>query len=89
MASLRSAAVLRAAALRPALSHRVPTLARFQSSDAVAPNQQSRDNKPESTDAAPAARASTSSVTIRQEGASEGQPRHNPDWTVAADYRTS
>ncbi|GIZ41494.1 hypothetical protein CKM354_000479700 [Cercospora kikuchii] len=89
MASLRTAAMLRAAAVRPALSQRAPALARFQSSDSVAPNQQSRDNRPESTDAAPAARASTSSVTIRQEGASEGQPRHQPDWNVAVDYRTS
>ncbi|KAI5362971.1 putative NADH dehydrogenase ubiquinone Fe-S protein 4 [Septoria linicola] len=89
MASLRTAAMLRATAVRPSMSQRVPALARFVSSDTVAPSQQSRNNQPESTDAAPAARASTSSVTVRQEGAAAGQPRHNPDWNVAADYRTS
>ncbi|KAL9089940.1 MAG: hypothetical protein Q9165_005469 [Trypethelium subeluteriae] len=41
-----------------------------------------------SPDDAPAVRAGESAM-IRQQGTSEGQPRHTPDYNVAVDYRTS
>ncbi|KAI9713614.1 MAG: hypothetical protein M1820_000997 [Bogoriella megaspora] len=43
---------------------------------------------PSSSRDAPAPKPGDSAM-IRQEGPSEGQPRHNPDYNVAVDYRTS
>ena len=45
-----------------------------------------------STSEPPGAKASNqggSGLIEKQEGPAEGQPRHNPDYSVAADYRTS
>ncbi|KAF2240068.1 hypothetical protein EV356DRAFT_572126 [Viridothelium virens] len=41
-----------------------------------------------SSEDAPAVKAGESAM-IRQQGASEGEPRHTPDYNVAVDYRTS
>ncbi|CAK4034865.1 NADH-ubiquinone oxidoreductase 21 kDa subunit, mitochondrial [Lecanosticta acicola] len=85
MASLRSMAVLRAAACRPALSLRQPALARFQSGSST----HERGQPGLASTSEPPHGSHSESAMIRQEGAAEGQPRHSPDYNVATDYRTS
>ncbi|EME40648.1 hypothetical protein DOTSEDRAFT_74256 [Dothistroma septosporum NZE10] len=89
MTSLRTAAVLRAAAARPALFVRAPTLARFQSAQHDQ-HRITKDRDTASTSEPPSGgNTSNESSMIRQENAAQGLARHNPDWNVAADYRTS
>lgn len=80
MASLRTvaASTLRGAYSRPALSSRIPALARA-ASDAPATSSPSQP---------PAAKMGENGM-VKQEGPVEGQPRHTPDYNVAVDYRTS
>lgn len=58
---------------------------------AAVPKHQYYTNEPSlkaSSKNAPIAKPGDSAM-IRQEGAAEGQPRHQPDYNVAIDYRTS
>lgn len=45
-------------------------------------------SSPDQPPAAKGGQVSTWSM-MRTEGPSEGQPKHNPDYNVAVDYRTS
>nr|OQO17605.1 hypothetical protein B0A51_14669 [Rachicladosporium sp. CCFEE 5018] len=82
----RFAASTLRASTRPAITRRVPaasTIASRSVSDA-SPG----DRGTSSPSASPGARPGASAM-IRQEGASEGQPRHAPDYDAVVDYRTS
>ncbi|KXS95442.1 hypothetical protein AC578_4720 [Pseudocercospora eumusae] len=88
MASFRSAAVLRVVASRPVLSQRAPVLARFQSNAQINEPGEKTQPGPASTFTSPSGKLGESGL-VRQEGPGEGQPRHNPDYNVVNDYRTS
>ena len=80
MASLqRAAAITWRQAARPSLTRCTPALSRFESQAAKAK---------QSNTASPSGSVEESGL-IKQEGEVEGQRQHNPDWGVAADYRTS
>ncbi|KAK5121480.1 NADH:ubiquinone oxidoreductase 21kD subunit [Meristemomyces frigidus] len=88
MASLHRVAAntLRASA-RPALSRRTPALKRWESSASTeVPRSTSAEDAPGGR---PGAGQEGGQSLVRKEGASEGQPRHQPDYNVAADYRAS
>ncbi|KAI6902407.1 hypothetical protein D0869_01854 [Hortaea werneckii] len=78
---------LRAAA-RPAVSYRTPTLVRCAGGEARNPSEAREVASPNEPPAERAGRAGTWSA-VRTEGAAEGQPRHAPDYDVAADNMTS
>ncbi|KAK3065879.1 ndufs4 NADH dehydrogenase Fe-S protein subunit [Teratosphaeriaceae sp. CCFEE 6253] len=83
----RIAATTLRTASRPTLSQRVPALARWQTTGGAseeAPRATTSDEPP----AGGEGRMSPRNMT-RIEDASEGQPKHSPDYSVAADYRTS
>jgi hypothetical protein len=72
---------IRARVLAPAL--------RPAASRALAPRYRAYATKPETTpEDAPAVKLNSESTQIREEGAAEGM-RHQPDYNVAIDYRTS
>ncbi|KAF2739045.1 hypothetical protein EJ04DRAFT_509198 [Polyplosphaeria fusca] len=74
---------LLAATSRPAAG-RVPALR--HRSYATEP---SKEAAPKTTSADSPAERPGESLLIRQEGVAEGQPKHQPDYNVAIDYRTS
>ncbi|KAI7283723.1 NADH-ubiquinone oxidoreductase 21 kDa subunit [Hortaea werneckii] len=78
---------LRAAA-RPAVSYRTPTLVRCAGGEARNPSEAREVTSPNEPPAERAGRAGTWSA-VRTEGPAEGQPRHAPDYDVAADKMTS
>lgn len=84
-----AASTLRASA-RPALSQRAPALVRRETAahnpGMAAGGQKGRPAS--SSEDAPTSRHGDAEM-IRQQGPVEGQPDHNPDYNVAADYRTS
>ncbi|KAK0347833.1 ndufs4 NADH dehydrogenase Fe-S protein subunit [Friedmanniomyces endolithicus] len=82
-----AANTLRTAA-RPTLSLRAPFIARVQAARCIseeAPRKVSPDDPPSGE----GGRMSPQNLTRTEEGASGGQPKHQPDYNVAADYRTS
>ncbi|KAI7348942.1 NADH-ubiquinone oxidoreductase 21 kDa subunit, partial [Hortaea werneckii] len=76
------------AAARPAVSYRTPTLIRCAGGEARNPSEAREVASPNEPPAERAGRAGTWSA-VRTEGAAEGQPRHAPDYDVAADNRIS
>ncbi|KAK1071883.1 ndufs4 NADH dehydrogenase Fe-S protein subunit [Friedmanniomyces endolithicus] len=73
---------------RPTLSLRAPLIARTQAARCIseeAPRKVSPDDPPSGE----GGRKSLQNLTRTEEGASGGQPKHQPDYNVAADYRTS
>ncbi|KAK1068134.1 ndufs4 NADH dehydrogenase Fe-S protein subunit [Friedmanniomyces endolithicus] len=73
---------------RPTLSLRAFFVARVQAARCIseeAPRKVSPDDPPSGE----GGRMSPQNLTRTEEGASGGQPKHQPDYNVAADYRTS
>ncbi|KAK0259634.1 ndufs4 NADH dehydrogenase Fe-S protein subunit [Friedmanniomyces endolithicus] len=73
---------------RPTLSLRAPLIVRVQAARCIseeAPRKVSPDDPPSGE----GGRMSPQNLTRTEEGASGGQPKHQPDYNVAADYRTS
>ncbi|KAK4544364.1 hypothetical protein LTR36_004255 [Oleoguttula mirabilis] len=85
MASLHRVAAntLRVAA-RPAVTRRAPLLTRWASTE-PSPSTSTED----APGGRPGAGQEGGQSLVRKEGAAEGQPKHSPDYNVAADYRAS
>ncbi|KAJ9627694.1 ndufs4 NADH dehydrogenase Fe-S protein subunit [Taxawa tesnikishii (nom. ined.)] len=90
--SRTAGARLIAAAARPTISQRAPCLVRYGETAAHNPPREAggQQGRPvEDTSEPPAKKVHEAGGLMRQEGPSEGAPRHKPDYNVAADYRTS
>ncbi|KAK5687428.1 ndufs4 NADH dehydrogenase Fe-S protein subunit [Elasticomyces elasticus] len=83
----RLAATSLRVAARPTLSQRAPVVARLQAARGISEEAP----RTVSDDSSPGAGGETKSPRnlTRTEDASGGQPKHSPDYNVAADYRTS
>ncbi|TKA25211.1 hypothetical protein B0A50_05909 [Salinomyces thailandicus] len=90
MASIpRIAASSLRGAFRPAPAHRAARLVRSAQTSSAVSQEQRAVSSPQEPPAEKGGRPSTWTAMRTAEGPAEGQPRHNPDYNVAADNRTS
>lgn len=80
------------AASRSAATYRAPASAQWTATRRISQTSSNRvDKTPSSASEPPGFKGDVGSESrmIRSEGPAEGQPKHSPDYNVAADYRSS